>query len=91
MVYEEYARLASTMRMATQGSTGTSAAGGKVWGREVAMGAWEELDTYELIVPGIGASGGGREWRMWRLEVGLRDVGRWLGRKSAWARWCKEV
>ncbi len=70
----------------------------KVWGREVAKGAWEELGEWEILVPSwLGKRGDeGVETRMWRVDVSLEEVGASLesvgkGVGDVLGKWCKEV
>ena len=82
MVYDEYCTLAARAR-AQSSASGAAAvgAGSRLWGRMVAVAAWERLVGYEFVVPAVGsvpnagpggASGAGG-------GAGSRDVGR-LGR-----------
>ena len=107
MAYEEYKSLASKVRV--QNSIGSTVAGGgvpgggqggKLWSREVAMAAWEGLGRWEVIVPaGSGAVGGGgvaTECRMWRVDVGLTEIGRCAGAQAGplggvLGKWCREI
>ncbi|TAQ90242.1 hypothetical protein B7494_g1416 [Chlorociboria aeruginascens] len=52
MAYDEYSTLTSRHKIQTS-STGVTALGGsaKIWGGDVALGAWERLAEYELLVP----------------------------------------
>lgn len=69
----------------------------RVWGRGVAVIAWERLIDLGLLVPsGIGGAGrgkaiGGVEGKMWVVDVSLEEisVGAKLG--GVLARWCKEI
>ncbi|CUS08580.1 unnamed protein product [Tuber aestivum] len=98
MAYSEYTALTSSLKV-TSSATGVTA--GRLWSKEVALGAWERLAEYELLVPVVisGGSGGGvsREGRMWRVEVGLAEIGKCLemGRagvgRAGLGKWCKEV
>ncbi|KAL7272206.1 origin recognition complex subunit 4 [Rhizina undulata] len=94
MAYDEYKGLISKIKVQ---SSVAGVSGGKLWSREVALGAWERLGEYELIIPALvgggGAAGGvGREGRMWRVDVGLREIGRSVrGLSAVMAKWCKEV
>lgn len=107
MAYEEYKSLASKVKV--QNSIGSTLAGGgvpgggqggKLWSREVAMAAWEGLGKWEAIVPaGTGAAGGGgvaTECRMWRVDVGLTEIGRCAGAQGGplggvLGKWCREI
>jgi origin recognition complex subunit 4 len=97
MAYDEYSSLTSRHKIQTS-STGLSALGAsaKVWGREVALGAWERLATYDLLVPaGIGG-GSARDFgtggRMWKADVGLEEItGSVDGLSGVMAKWCREI
>ncbi|KAI9666997.1 MAG: hypothetical protein M1829_005604 [Trizodia sp. TS-e1964] len=82
--------------------------GARVWGKQLGLGAWERLADYELLVPalgaagtagGVGGAGGGagardvgRAGRMFRVDVGLEEIGAsGAGLSSLMARWCKEI
>jgi origin recognition complex subunit 4 len=100
MAYDEYSGLTSKHKIQTS-STGVAALGAatKVWGREVAIGAWERLVDCELLVPaGIGGAStaagrdGGRENRMWKVDVGLDEIpGSVEGLSSIMSKWCREI
>ncbi|KAF4627451.1 hypothetical protein G7Y89_g10707 [Cudoniella acicularis] len=97
MAYDEYCSLTSKHKIQTS-STGVTALGSsaKVWGSDVALGAWERLAEYELLVPaGIGG-GGGRDFgiggRMWKVDVGLEEItGSIDGLSGVMAKWCREI
>jgi len=97
MAYDEYSSLTSRHKIQTS-STGATALGtsAKVWGRDVALGAWERLVEYELLVPaGIGG-GGGREFgaggRMWKVDIGLEEItGSVEGLSGVMSKWCREI
>ncbi|KAI9839320.1 MAG: hypothetical protein M1819_003315 [Sarea resinae] len=98
MAYAEYVSLASRARvsassstMATSSSLATAAAatGIRVWGRDVAVGAWESLGRCGLLVPagvasygssGGGIAGGGQQGvkgggaGVWRVDVALEEI-----------------
>jgi len=98
MAYDEYTTLTSRHKI-QQASTGVAALGSsaKVWGSEVAMGAWERLADYELLVPAsLGTGNVGRDVgtkeRMWRVDVGLEEIpGSVEGLSRIMERWCKEI
>lgn len=98
MAYDEYSTLTSRHKIA-MGSTGVVALGGgtKVWGREVAVGAWEALVEGELLVPaGVGTGstgGGGMETRMWKVDVALEEIPGSVpdGLSGVMAKWCREI
>lgn len=109
MAYEEYKSLASKVKV--QNSIGSTIAGGgvpgggqggKLWSREVAVGAWEGLGRWEVLIPATGTAGqasqGGvsREGRMWRVDVGLNEIGRFAGGQGGalggvLGKWCREI
>jgi origin recognition complex subunit 4 len=97
MAYDEYSTLTSRHKVQTS-STGLAALGSsaKIWGRDVALGAWERLADYELLIPaGIGG-GAGRDFgvggRMWKIDVGLEEItGSVVGLSGVMAKWCREI
>lgn len=110
MVFDEYVSLASKARFQHSSSSlagfsaGSGGGGGvKIWGRDVAMAAWERLAAYELILPvGFGSAGsvmvsGGsgseRQGKMWRVDVGLEEIPPAVGPglSSVMGRWCREI
>jgi origin recognition complex subunit 4 len=98
MAYDEYCSLTSKHKIQTA-SSGIAALGAatKVWGREVALGAWERLVEYELLVPaGVGTVAGGRdttgrEVRMWRVDVGLEEIPGSVELVGIMGKWCREI
>lgn len=94
MAYDEYQSLTSKHKIQSA-STGVAALGSsaKVWGREVAMGAWERLIDAELLIPaGLGQGVSGREGRMWRVDVGLEEIPlSVVGMSAVMTKWCKEI
>jgi origin recognition complex subunit 4 len=97
MAYDEYSSLISRHKIQTS-STGVTAIGAsaKVWGRDVALGAWERLIIYELLVPaGIGmgsAKDFGALGRMWKVDVGLEEIPGCLDSFSGiMSKWCREI
>ncbi|KAH8590495.1 origin recognition complex subunit 4 C-terminus-domain-containing protein [Bisporella sp. PMI_857] len=97
MVYDEYCRLTSRHKIQTS-STGIAAlgAGAKVWGREVALGAWERLAQYDILVP-AGVGGGsardlGAGGRMWKVDIGLEEIAGSVDSLSTiMTKWCREI
>lgn len=97
MAYDEYCSLTSRHKIQTS-STGMAALGAsaKVWGRDIALGAWERLAGYDLLVPaGIGG-GSARDFdaggRMWKVDVGLEEItGSVDGLSGVMAKWCREI
>ncbi|TVY81777.1 Origin recognition complex subunit [Lachnellula suecica] len=97
MAYDEYSSLTSKHKIQTS-STGVAALGAsaKVWGRDVAQGAWERLADYDLLVPAAIGGGGGRDvgigGRMWKVDVGLEEItGSIDGLSGIMAKWCGEI
>jgi len=97
MAYDEYSSLTSRHKIQTS-SAGVAALGAsaKVWGRDVALGAWEKLADYELLIPaGIGGGSGkyfGAGGRMWKVDVGLEEVtGSVDSLSGVMAKWCREI
>ncbi|KAH9222105.1 origin recognition complex subunit 4 C-terminus-domain-containing protein [Leptodontidium sp. 2 PMI_412] len=97
MAYDEYSNLTSRYKIQTS-STGVTALGAsaKVWGRDVALGAWERLAEYGLLVPaGIGGGSGrdsGAGGRMWKIDVGLEEItGSVDSLSGVMAKWCREI
>ncbi|MCJ1434597.1 hypothetical protein MMC27_003966 [Xylographa pallens] len=99
MAYDEYTSLASRAKMLSTASGAAAVGGGaRVWGRDVALGAWERLELLELLVPALGAGGGaamaevGRSGKLWKVDVGLEEIGASrLEMGSVMARWCREI
>ena len=99
MAYDEYLNLASRAKLLSSASGATALGGAaRVWSREVALGAWEKLETLELLVPALGTVGAGgmadvgRAGKLWKVDVGLEEIGgSWLDMSSTMARWCKEI
>lgn len=97
LAYDEYLNLASRAKMLSSASGAMATGGGaRVWGREVAMGAWERLEALELLVPALGAGGAGamadvgRSGKLWKVDVGLEEIGASrLEMSAAMMRWCK--
>jgi len=74
-----------------------SGAGMRLWSKEVAKRAWEELGEWEVIVP----VGGLNEKEMWRVDVTLEEVA-WAVREKfggagasgvgdVLGKWCREI
>ena len=95
MAYEEYVSLASKSKLQSSaaGQIAVGGGGARVWSKVVSKGAWERLASLELVLPATGAGGWGE---MWRVDVGLEEIGTGLegidvpGRTGL-ARWCKEI
>ena len=108
MVYDEYVALASKSKIQSSaaGQVAVGDGGGaRVWSMELAKGAWEELGDLGLVMPAAGNGGGGAlgtrkgggkvGWEMWKVDVGLEEIGAWLeretGRGGALGKWCREI
>ena len=93
MVYDEYVQLASRVKVQSSAAGQTAVGGGaRVWGKDVAMGAWEKLIKLELIVPGSSGTRGYSGGSMWKVDVALEEIGSSVPRMgSAMARWCREI
>lgn len=103
MAYDEYQRVAARAKVQSSAAGAVAVgAGSKLWGKEVAMGAWEGLAGLELLMPaggtgsgvggGSGNGGGGAGGRMWRVDVGLEEIGPSVpGLGAVMARWCREI
>jgi origin recognition complex subunit 4 len=95
MVYDEYSSLTSRHKIQTS-SMGVAALGSsaKVWGRDVALGAWERLADVGLLIP-AGLGGGrdsGKAGRMWKVDVGLEEIsGSVEGLSGVMGKWCREI
>ncbi|TGO38472.1 hypothetical protein BHYA_0074g00200 [Botrytis hyacinthi] len=95
MAYDEYSSLTSRYKIQTS-STGVAALGGsaKVWGRDVALGAWERLVDYDLLISAaIGAAQvGGIAGRMWKVDIALEEIpGSVEGLTGVMLKWCREI
>lgn len=101
MVYEEYVSLASKSKLQSSAAGQIAVGGGaaRVWSKVVSKGAWEHLSSLELVLPAVGAGsggGGGGRGEMWRVDVGLEEIGTGLEGidvpgKAGLAKWCKEI
>ncbi|PBP21040.1 PHD-finger domain-containing protein [Diplocarpon rosae] len=97
MAYDEYSSLTARYKIQTS-SSGVAALGAsaKVWGRDVALGAWERLAEYGLLVPAAIGGGSGRDFgtggRMWKIDVGLEEIPGSVECLSGFmAKWCREI
>ncbi|KAL8869454.1 MAG: hypothetical protein Q9174_004262 [Haloplaca sp. 1 TL-2023] len=93
MVHEEYMQLASRVKVQSSAAGQTAVGGGaRVWGKDVAMGAWEKLIDLELIIPGSSGTRGYSGASMWKVDVALEEIGSSVPRMgSTMARWCREI
>lgn len=102
MAYEEYVALAgkSKLQSSAAGQMAVGGGGARVWSKDVSKGAWEHLVALELVLPAVGAGrgggGGGGRGQMWRVDVGLEEIGAGLEGvdvpgKTGLIKWCREI
>lgn len=97
MVYEEYVALASKSKLQSSAAGQMAVGGGaRVWSKDVSKGAWEHLSSLELVLPAVGAGRGGGRGEMWRVDVGLEEIGVGLEGvdvpgKAGLSKWCREI
>ena len=98
MVYEEYVALASKSKLQSSAAGQMAVGGGaRVWSKGVSKGAWEHLASLELLLPAVGTGrGGGGRGQMWRVDVGLEEIGVGLegvdvSGKAGLIKWCREI
>ncbi|KAK0511305.1 hypothetical protein JMJ35_005878 [Cladonia borealis] len=91
-VYEEYVALASKAKVKSGVGGLVGGAGGRVWGKQVAKGAWEGVVKLGMVGEKEGRGGRGM------CEVGLGEIGNWVvgeGRGvmggAGLGRWCREI
>ena len=91
-VYDEYVSLASKAKVKSGVGGLVGGAGGRVWGKQVAKGAWEGLVKLGMVGEREGRGGRGM------CEVGLGEIGNWVegeGRGvvggAGLGRWCREI
>ncbi|KAI1329757.1 hypothetical protein F5Y16DRAFT_417339 [Xylariaceae sp. FL0255] len=97
MAYDEYSSQMGKQRLQS-GASGLLAlgAGARLWGRGVAVVAWERLVSLGLLLPaGIGgrsnAAHGGLEGKMWRVDVVLEEIPAWVELRGFLGRWCSQI
>lgn len=98
-VYEEYVALAgkSKLQSSAAGQVAVGGGGARVWSKDVSKGAWEHLAALELVLPATGPGrGGGGRGQMWRVDVGLEEIGVALEGvdvpgKAGLLKWCREI
>ena len=82
--YEEYKVLASKQKLQASASGALAqGAGSRVWSKDVAQGAWEDLIAFGLAIED-GTKGV-------RVDVGLEEIGMSGVELGSWGRWCREV
>jgi len=96
MVYDEYVALASKSKMQSSAAGQMAVGGGvRVWSIELAKGAWERLVNLKLVLPAVGGGRGGKG-EMWRVDVGLEEIGGCLEGMEGTSlgglgKWCREI
>jgi len=75
MVYDEYKTLVGRVKITSQSTWSM-----KVWGKDIALAAWERLSEWELIIPSTGGGLGGATTAA-HLIGGSGSVG--IGRREA--------
>lgn len=95
LVYDHYVDLVSRARLQAS-SAGSIAQATKLWNRDVAARAWEELAEWEIILAAAGKGSESGPNRMWRCDVVLEEIigaggGGAAGMNSVMIRWCKEI
>ncbi|KAA6412101.1 MAG: origin recognition complex subunit [Lasallia pustulata] len=79
MAYDEYQQLASRVKVQSSAAGAVAVGtGSKVWGREVAMGAWERLVDLELVMPAVGTGSGLGVGVGMRVEGGGGGCAGWM-------------
>lgn len=97
MAHEEYVALAGKSKLQSSAAGQMAVGGGaRVWSKDVARGAWEHLADLELVMPAVGAGRRGARGEMWRVDVGLEEIGRGLEDvdgpgKAGLMKWCREI
>ncbi|KAM7218574.1 Origin recognition complex (ORC) subunit 4 C-terminus domain containing protein [Rhypophila decipiens] len=96
--YDEYTRLMARQRVQSA-NAGMFALGGaaRVWGRDVALGAWQRLHKLELLVDPpaaartstTGSSAAGmNEGKMFKVDVALEEIPGAVKLNAVLAKWC---
>lgn len=86
LAYEEYRTLASKAKLQASASGALAqGAGTRVWGKEIAKAAWQELVEVGLVIEDGRAGGTGR------VDVGLEEIGMCGVELGMWGRWCREI
>ncbi|KAJ9620469.1 origin recognition complex subunit 4 [Taxawa tesnikishii (nom. ined.)] len=91
LAYDEYKTLASKARIQASAGGAVAGAAARVWGKEVARGAWEGLLELGLVLPVEGRRQSG-DAALCRVDVGLEEIGMSgveLG--TTMAKWCREI
>lgn len=93
MAYDEYASLMGRQRVQSSAAGMLALGGGvRVWGRGVAVVAWERLAEMGLLLPGrLGGKGVGVEGRMWGVDVGIEEIEGAVALSGVLAKWCRDL
>ncbi|KAL8993875.1 MAG: hypothetical protein Q9169_006014 [Polycauliona sp. 2 TL-2023] len=93
MVYDEYVQLASRVKLQSNAAGQMAVGGGaRVWGKDVAKGAWERLMDLELILTANTAGSRNSVGVMCKVDVALEEIGPNVPRMgAAMSKWCKEI
>lgn len=86
--YAEYVRLLTSAKTAASVS-GAAATAGRVWGRDVAREAWENLVTWGLVTP-VGGGNGTADGQMFRVEISFEEVVEMAGSGSSLGQWWRD-
>ncbi|KAJ5172708.1 hypothetical protein N7492_005301 [Penicillium capsulatum] len=86
--YAEYVRLLTSAKVAASVS-GAAATAGRVWGRDVAREAWENLVAWGLVTP-VGGGNGTADGQMFRMEISFEEVVDMAGSGSSLGQWWRE-
>ena len=93
LAYDEYRALTTKARLAASsgGAQVHGGVAGRVWGRDVARGAWEGLIDSGLVLPED--SGGAIGMGMCRVDVALEEIEPAYGKgmEKALLKWCREL
>jgi Origin recognition complex (ORC) subunit 4 C-terminus len=95
LVYNHYAELVSRARLQAS-AAGSIAHSTKLWNRDIAAGAWEDLAEWEIILPTSGKGVEGGQTKLWRCDIVLEEITGAVGGGDAvmnevLMRWCKEI
>lgn len=95
LVYSHYVDLVSRARLQAS-AAGSIAQATKLWNRDVAAAAWEDLAQWEIVLPAANKGIGQEQTRMWRCDVVLEEIvdavgGAEAGMSDVVIRWCKEI
>lgn len=82
--YEEYKVLASKAKLQASASGALAqGAGSRIWSKNVAKVAWDDLIEMGLVLED-GSRGG-------RVDIGLEEIGLTGVELGSWGRWCREI